>query len=55
MSLHDIAVTSDSERLFAVGTMVRSSDGLQPLKSRNEKQIISECLNNIVGIDSSTF
>jgi len=40
MSLHDVAVTSDSERLFTVGTMVRSN-GLRPSKSRNEKQIIT--------------
>lgn len=43
MSLHDAAVTSDGERMFAVGTMVESRDGLQPSKSRKEKQIISRC------------
>ena len=41
MSLHDVAVTSDGQRMFTVGTMVVSVDGLQPSKSRREKQIIS--------------
>ena len=57
MSLHDVAVTSDHERLFTVGTMVESSDGLQPSKSRKEKQIISECQNDLadIGLGSMTF
>ena len=41
MSLHDVAVTSDGQRIFTVGTMVESTEGLQPSKSRKEKQIIS--------------
>lgn len=40
MHLHDVAVTSDSQRIFTVGTLIKSADGLQPFKSRNEKQII---------------
>ena len=55
MSLHDVAVTSDSERLFTVGTMVQSSNGLQPSKSRNEKQIISECLIDVTDIESGSL
>jgi hypothetical protein len=55
MSLYDVAVTSDSERLFAVGTVVQSSDGLQPSKFRNEKQIIGEYLSNVMDIESSAL
>ena len=51
MSLRDVAVTSDSERLFIVGTVIQSSNGLQPSKFRNEKQIISECLSDVMDIE----
>ncbi|GJE97468.1 WD40 repeat domain-containing protein [Phanerochaete sordida] len=40
MILHDVAVTMNSQRMLCVGTLTASSDGLQPKKSRAEKQII---------------
>ena len=43
MSLYDVAVTSDCQRIFTVGTMVESVDGLQHSRSKNENQIISAC------------
>jgi hypothetical protein len=42
MHLHGVAVTSDSQRIFTVGTLIKSADGLQPFKSRSEKQIIGK-------------
>ncbi|EKM57477.1 uncharacterized protein PHACADRAFT_206381 [Phanerochaete carnosa HHB-10118-sp] len=40
MILHDVAVTMNTQRMLCVGTLTASSDGLQPKKSRAEKQII---------------
>lgn len=40
MILHDVAVTPNCQRLLCVGTLTASSDGLQPKRSRAEKQII---------------
>ncbi|KZT24894.1 WD40 repeat-like protein [Neolentinus lepideus HHB14362 ss-1] len=40
LDLHDVAVTPDCKRLLGVGTLLESSDGLKPSKSRAEKQII---------------
>ncbi|KZT00504.1 WD40 repeat-like protein [Laetiporus sulphureus 93-53] len=40
MMLHDVAVTQDCQWLLCVGTLMASSDGLHPSKSRAEKQII---------------
>jgi len=53
MLLHDAAVTSDCQRIFAVGTMAKSSDGLQPSKSRSEKQIISGCRSSDIHVEPS--
>ncbi|KAI0948106.1 hypothetical protein AcW1_009704 [Taiwanofungus camphoratus] len=41
MTLHDVAVTQDCQRMLCVGTLIASSDGLHPSKSRAEKQIIA--------------
>jgi hypothetical protein len=38
--MHDVAVTPDGERLIGVGTLLSSSDGLQPSRCRAEKRII---------------
>ncbi|KAH9952076.1 WD40 repeat-like protein [Amylocystis lapponica] len=43
--LYDVAVTSDCERMLCVGRLTVSKDGLQPSKSRGEKQIIVYNLN----------
>jgi len=40
MKLHDVAVTPDGRRLLGVGTLLESSDGFLPSKSRAEKRII---------------
>ena len=40
MILHDVAVTHDRLRMLCVGTLTSSHEGLQPSKSRAEKQII---------------
>ncbi|TFK48969.1 WD40 repeat-like protein [Heliocybe sulcata] len=40
LDLHDVAVTPDCKRLLGVGTLLESSDGLKPSKSRAERQII---------------
>ena len=42
MILHDVAVTMNSQRMLCVGTLTASADGLQPKKSRAEKQIIGQ-------------
>lgn len=44
MILHDVAVTVNSQRMLCVGTLTASADGLQPKRSRAEKQIIGEYL-----------
>ncbi|OCH89316.1 WD40 repeat-like protein [Obba rivulosa] len=41
MTLHDVAVTQDGQRMLCVGTLMASGDGLHPSKSRAEKQIIA--------------
>jgi hypothetical protein len=38
--MHHVAVTPDGERLIGVGTLLSSSDGLQPSRCRAEKRII---------------
>ena len=43
MKLHDVAVTPDSLRLLGVGPLLKSPDGLQPSKSRVEKQLVGAC------------
>jgi len=53
MLLHDVAVTSDCQRLFTVGTTAMSSDKLHPSKSRSEKQIISGCPIKLIESESS--
>ncbi|KAI0701046.1 WD40-repeat-containing domain protein [Cytidiella melzeri] len=40
MVLHDIAVTNDRQRMLCVGTLMASSDGLQPREGKAEKQIL---------------
>ncbi|KAH9936025.1 WD40 repeat-like protein [Amylocystis lapponica] len=40
MTVHDVAVTQDCQRMLCVGTLMASGDGLHPSKSRAEKQII---------------
>ncbi|KAI0270470.1 WD40-repeat-containing domain protein [Gloeopeniophorella convolvens] len=40
LEIHDVGVTSDSQRLVGVGTLTSSIDGLVPSKSRTEKQIV---------------
>jgi hypothetical protein len=40
--IHDVAVTPDGERLIGVGTLLSSSDGLQPSRCRAEKRIIGK-------------
>ncbi|EGO03920.1 hypothetical protein SERLA73DRAFT_102269 [Serpula lacrymans var. lacrymans S7.3] len=40
MMFHDIAVTPDSQRLLGVGPLLTSPSGLQPSKSRVEKQLL---------------
>ncbi|EMD35391.1 hypothetical protein CERSUDRAFT_116166 [Gelatoporia subvermispora B] len=41
MTLHDVAVTQDGQRMLCVGALMASADGLHPSKSRAEKQIIA--------------
>ncbi|KAH7928593.1 WD40 repeat-like protein [Leucogyrophana mollusca] len=38
--IHDVAVTPDSQRLLGVGPILASPSGLQPSKSRVEKQLL---------------
>lgn len=45
MHLHKVAVTSYYQRLFTVGTMVTSSDGLQSSKSRNENRSLVSAMS----------
>jgi hypothetical protein len=40
MALHDVALTADSERILAVGTLLKSGDGYEPSQSRAEKRIV---------------
>lgn len=40
MIIHDVAVTQDCQRMLCVGSLIASAEGLQPSKSRAEKQII---------------
>lgn len=40
MVLHDVAVMDDSHRMLCVGGLLASADGMQPKKSRAEKQIL---------------
>lgn len=44
--LHDVAITSDQQRMVCVATLTASPDGFRPSVSREEKQIIgmSTCL-----------
>ncbi|CAL1699128.1 unnamed protein product [Somion occarium] len=41
MIIHDVAVTQDCQRMLCVGSLIASAEGLQPSKSRAEKQIIA--------------
>lgn len=41
LMIHDVSVTQDGQRLLGVGTLLSSSDGLQPSRCRAEKRIIS--------------
>lgn len=38
--IHGVSVTQDGQRLLGVGTLLSSSDGLQPSRCRAEKRII---------------
>ncbi|KAH7907662.1 WD40-repeat-containing domain protein [Hygrophoropsis aurantiaca] len=38
--IHDVAITPDSQRLLGVGPILASPSGLQPSKSRVEKQLL---------------
>lgn len=40
LRLHDVAITPDGERLFAVATLEHSKDGFKPVKARAEKRIV---------------
>ncbi|KZV92646.1 WD40 repeat-like protein [Exidia glandulosa HHB12029] len=40
LRLHDVAITPDGERLFAVATLEHSKDGYKPVKARAEKRIV---------------
>lgn len=40
LTIHDVTVTPDGQRLLGVGTLQSSLDGLQPSKCQAEKQII---------------
>ena len=40
LQLHDVAITRDSSRLFAVATLEQSKEGLRPVKARAEKRIV---------------
>ncbi|KAH7099722.1 WD40 repeat-like protein [Auriculariales sp. MPI-PUGE-AT-0066] len=40
LKLHDVAITKDGERLFAVATLEHSKDGYKPVKARAEKRIV---------------
>lgn len=40
MQIHDVAITPDCARMLCVGSLVASEEGLQPDKSRSEKQIV---------------
>lgn len=42
LMIHDVVVTPDGERLIGVGTLLSSSDGLQPSRCRAEKRIIGK-------------
>ena len=44
LMIHDVVVTPDGERLIGVGTLLSSSDGLQPSRCRAEKRIIGKRL-----------
>ncbi|KAI0301606.1 WD40-repeat-containing domain protein [Multifurca ochricompacta] len=41
LMIHDVSVTSDGQRLLGVGTLLSSTDGLQPSRCRAEKRIIA--------------
>ncbi|KAI0262535.1 WD40 repeat-like protein [Gloeopeniophorella convolvens] len=41
LMIHDVSVTPDGQRLLGVGTLLASTDGLQPSKCRAEKQIVA--------------
>lgn len=40
LQLHDVAITRDGSRLFAVATLEQSKEGLRPVKARVEKRIV---------------
>lgn len=40
LSLHDVGMTPDRQRILAVGTLTESPDGLQPHQARREKRIV---------------
>ncbi|KAI0049167.1 WD40 repeat-like protein [Auriscalpium vulgare] len=40
LTIHDVSVTPDGQRLLGVGTLLESRDGLQPSRCRAEKQIV---------------
>jgi hypothetical protein len=48
--IHDVAITPDLQRLLGVGPILHSPKGLQPSKSRVEKQLLGEHVVGIYGI-----
>lgn len=40
LQLHDVAITRDGSRLFAVATLEQSKEGFRPVKARAEKRIV---------------
>ncbi|KAJ3554822.1 hypothetical protein NM688_g2905 [Phlebia brevispora] len=40
ITIHDVAVTEDAQRMLCVGVLLASADGYKPKKSRAEKQIL---------------
>jgi len=48
--IHDVAITPDMQRLLGVGPILHSPKGLQPSKSRVEKQLLGEDVVGIYGI-----
>ncbi|TFY75806.1 hypothetical protein EWM64_g8203, partial [Hericium alpestre] len=45
LTILDVTVTRDGQRMLGVGTLLSSQDGLQPSKCRAEKQIIAYSLD----------
>ena len=43
IQIWDTAIMADEARILAVGTLLKTTDHLQPTKSRAEKRLLGEC------------